>query len=251
MVYPKCIFCLSSNETKFNTKEHIIPESLGGGEWCILPKGLFCDDCQNKFGSTIEQQALATQPLILFRILFGIPTKKKKQPWFSFKQGKLISWLAPGEISYEANNKFKNAYEESRKLHTLVSSEIKRPEMLARTLIKIGLETIAYDDADKVFQRRFDACREFALTGNKNDKWYLFVKEDMESCNYFLQNFNPKEYNDNFYATVIDLTEKEDSPAMLHLKLLYIDLVIPLTEDNFIIDKIERQFGTEKTIIEL
>lgn len=251
MIYPKCIFCFSTEKSKFNTIEHIIPESLGGGDWGILPSGLFCDNCQNKFGSTIEQQALATHPLILFRTLFGVPTKRGKQPWFSFREGKLISWLSPGKVSYEANDKFKNAYEEGRKIHAMVSSEIKKPEMLVRTLIKVGLETIAKDDADKVFQSRFDACREFALTGSKDCKWYLFVKEDMKLCNYFLRNFNLKEYNKNFYATVIDLTEKEDSPAIFHFKLLYIDLVIPLTKDNLIIEKIQEQFGAEETIIEL
>tara|TARA_R110002051_G_scaffold324494_1_gene422029 strand:+ start:989 stop:1147 length:159 start_codon:yes stop_codon:yes gene_type:complete len=47
MERPKCIFCLITNDKKFNTKEHIIPESLGSGDWAILPEGLFCDKCQN------------------------------------------------------------------------------------------------------------------------------------------------------------------------------------------------------------
>jgi len=51
----KCIFCLTTDKTLFNTKEHMLPESLGGNDWAIFPDGLFCDNCQNKFGSTIEQ----------------------------------------------------------------------------------------------------------------------------------------------------------------------------------------------------
>lgn len=77
---PKCIFCLTTEETKFNTKEHVIPESLGSGDWAILEEGLFCDKCQNIFGSSIEQQALAVYPLSNFRTLFGIPTKMGKAP---------------------------------------------------------------------------------------------------------------------------------------------------------------------------
>ncbi len=64
-----------TDETKFNTKEHILPDSLGGGDWAILPEGLFCDNCQNIFGSSIEQQALADYPFVNFRTLLGIPTK--------------------------------------------------------------------------------------------------------------------------------------------------------------------------------
>ncbi len=72
----KCLFCKS--EGPFTTREHVLPESLGGGEWAILPDGLFCDSCQNKFGSEIEQQALNDYPFSFFRVFSGIPTKKRK-----------------------------------------------------------------------------------------------------------------------------------------------------------------------------
>lgn len=84
MSRPKCIFCLTEDKTLFNTKEHIIPESLGSGDWAILPPGLFCDKCQNVFGSSIEQQALGAYPFSNFRTLFGVLTKKGKAPWFSY-----------------------------------------------------------------------------------------------------------------------------------------------------------------------
>jgi hypothetical protein len=49
---------LNNGDKKFNTKEHLLPESLGVDEWQILPQALYFDSCQNIFGSSIEQQAL-------------------------------------------------------------------------------------------------------------------------------------------------------------------------------------------------
>ena len=70
---PKCIFCKLTTGP-FTTREHILPESLGGGDWAILPSGLLCDECQNRFGSSIEQQALIDYPFSFFRVFLGIPT---------------------------------------------------------------------------------------------------------------------------------------------------------------------------------
>ena len=92
---PKCIFCKSTTGM-FTTREHILPESLGGGEWAILPNGLLCDECQNRFGSLIEQQALIDYPFSFFRVFLGIPTKKGKPPWFDSWEGIIKASLQPG-----------------------------------------------------------------------------------------------------------------------------------------------------------
>ena len=70
-----CIFCRTTNGP-FTTREHILPESLGGNDWAILPEGMFCDSCQNRFGSHVEQLALGDYPFSFLRVFLGIPTKR-------------------------------------------------------------------------------------------------------------------------------------------------------------------------------
>lgn len=136
---PKCIFCLTNNPFSFNTKEHIIPESLGSGDWAILPEGLFCDSCQNIFGSRIEQQALSAYPLSNFRTFFGVPTKKGKAPWFSYWEGKLYSGGETGKLVYESNDLFESSFQNGQKTMPIIPAMPEKTDMLLRTLLKIGL----------------------------------------------------------------------------------------------------------------
>lgn len=56
-----CIFCKQDSRASRKV-EHILPESLGGGDWACLPIGCVCDDCNQYFGSKIEQRAIACYP---------------------------------------------------------------------------------------------------------------------------------------------------------------------------------------------
>ncbi len=69
----QCIFCQKSDVT-FYHDEHIISESLGGG---IISNGRVCDDCNNYFGTQIEQRVLDHE-FGLTRAMLSLPTKKKK-----------------------------------------------------------------------------------------------------------------------------------------------------------------------------
>lgn len=229
---PKCIFCLTTEPTKFNTKEHILPESLGGGDWAILPEGLYCDGCQNIFGSSIEQQALSDYPFINLRTLLGIPTKKNKAPWFNYWEGKLSSAGVPGRIIYEPNKYFKKSFEDGTKTLTIIPAMTRKPNMVLRTLLKIGLETIAADNGDtKIFDERFDPARKFALTGIKSYDWpYLFI-EHTDKLNLYIKNIVPDE-EDSFFMDIYDYDINQE---YLHLHILYLDFFVPLIE-NVVID---------------
>ena len=72
-----CIFC-GSTANRFETKEHIVPESLGGKE--ILPEGLVCDKCNNYFGSVFEKKALDSEKIKFLRALERIPNKRGRIP---------------------------------------------------------------------------------------------------------------------------------------------------------------------------
>ena len=216
---PRCIFCLTTDKTKFNTKEHILPESLGGGNWAILPDGLYCDSCQNIFGSSIEQQALADYPFINLRTLLGIPTKKKKAPWFDYMEGRLYSGGEPGRIIYEPNEYFAKAFEEGRKTITIIPAMTRNPSMVLRTLLKIGLETIAGDNGEtKVFEERFDPARQYALTGVKRFNWSYLQIEHSDKLNLYIKEIAVDE--EQFFMDIYDYDKEQE---YLHLRVLYLD----------------------------
>lgn len=102
---PKCIFCKSTRRA-FTTREHILPELLGGKDWALLPMGMFCDMCQNLFGSHLEQLALKDYPFSLLRVLFGIPTKKGKAPWVSIGKEALRASSVQGTVGYDPAGPF-------------------------------------------------------------------------------------------------------------------------------------------------
>lgn len=226
----KCIFCLTTDSTKFNTIEHVLPESLGGGDWAILPEGLFCDSCQNRFGSAIEQQALADYPFVNMRTLLGIPTKKKKAPWFKYWEGTMYSGGEPGIITYEPNEYFKKSFESGQKTMTLIPATTKRPDMLLRTLLKIGLEVIAVNDKNIVFEDRFNPAREYALTGSKQSPWFYIQKEDDKLLQLYIKGIDWEDSH-----CFMDVHYEDNGLVFLHLRTYYLEFMVPLVE-NVILD---------------
>jgi hypothetical protein len=226
----KCIFCLTTDKTKFNTKEHILPESLGGGDWALLPDGLFCDDCQNKFGSRIEQQALADYPFVNMRTLLGIPTKKKKAPWFKYWEGTLHAGGVPGRIIYEPNDFFKKSFESGQKTMTILPAMTQKPDMVLRTLLKIGLEILGADEGETVFEERFNPTREYALTGKKNFPWFYIQKEDYELLRLYIK--GEKWEDDHCF---MEIHYDDDGLVALHMRIYYLQFLVPLVE-NVVLD---------------
>lgn len=176
----RCIFC-KTTEGPFGTREHILPESLGGEEWAILPSGLFCDSCQNRFGSSIEQQALADYPFSMLRVFLGIPTKKGKAPWLDCWEGKIQAGPDLGQVGYEPASPFVASTNHGTKTQIRILAEPRKPSFVCRTLLKMALETVAARDPDGVFSDKFDEARNYALTGNKTKPWWYLQIENHES----------------------------------------------------------------------
>jgi len=223
----RCIFCKSANGP-FTTREHILPESLGGGDWALLPDGLFCDACQNRFGSQIEQQALGDYPFSLLRIFLGIPTKKGKVPWTSTWEGTIRASPKPGTIGYDPVPKFSLALDEGRKTQLRLLAHPIHPDMTCRTLLKMGIEVVANDDPDDVFETRYDAARDYALTGRKTGKWWYLQREDMQAAARLVtQGVKAAEWTEGVRLSV---SVVGDGSEVFHLKLLYLDLMVPLEQ---------------------
>lgn len=224
---PKCIFCKLTTGP-FTTREHILPESLGGGEWAILPSGLLCDECQNRFGSSIEQQALIDYPFSFFRVFLGIPTKKGKPPWFDSWEGTIKTSLQPGAFGYEPSGHFKNAIEDGRKSQIRILAHPLKPQMICRFLLKMGLEVVAADNPQLAFDEKFDKARNFALLGEKHDDWWYLQYEDISAASHYISHgASLREWVENVKLEVAII---DDNAEMFHLKLLYFDLLTPLEQ---------------------
>lgn len=220
-----CIFCDSISEN-FTTREHILPESLGG-DWAILPDELFCDKCQNHFGSEIEQQALADYPFSFLRVFLGIPTKKGKSPWFNNWEGTLRASFLPGTFGFDPAPPFIKATMEGTKTQIRLLAHPLKPSMVCRFLLKMGIEMVAADNLKDAFHRKLDAARNFALTGNKTIPWWYLQIERIDEASHFLtQGVTGTEWCNNVKLEVVKL---EGEQEIFHLKLLYLDMFSPLT----------------------
>jgi HNH endonuclease len=222
----RCIFC-KNDGTKFTTREHILPESLGGGDWAVLPSGLFCDECQNRFGSEIEQQALGDYPFSFLRVFLSIPAKKLKPPWFTSCEGTIRASLQPGTIGYDPAPPFEQAINEGRKTEMRLIAEPMKPHMVCRFLLKMGIEVLAADNPSDAFQAKFDSARNYALTGDKAGGWWYLQNERMHEASRFLtKGISEREWTQGVRLEVVRLEEDQE---MFHLKLLYLDIFTPLT----------------------
>lgn len=225
---PKCIFCFETNPNLFNTKEHVLPESLGGEDIDILAEGLFCDKCQNKFGSKIESKVLHNYPFILSRILLGIPTKKGKSPRLEYREGILESIGGYGNLIYTPDSYFKDSLKSGQKIHTIVENSYNN-QLLIRFLIKMGLQTIAHDTkSSKIYWEEFDHARNFVLKGIKDYKWPLLIKENRELEHEYITN---KGRNLDSYFPHIEYNVRYDTDGkdeVFYLRYFYIELITPL-----------------------
>ncbi len=223
---PRCVFC-KSVAAQFTTREHILPESLGGGDWAVLAGGLYCDGCQNRFGSEIEQQALGDYPFSFFRVFLSIPTKKRKAPWFASWEGTIRASLQPGTFEYHPAPPFECAAMEGKKTQIRLLAHPVKPDMVCRFLIKMGIEVVAADNTTDVFQTKFDVARHYALTGEKTQAWwYLQVERMQEASRLMTQGVSESEWFRSIKLEVLRLQEEQE---MFHLRLLYLDLFTPLT----------------------
>ncbi len=138
-----CIFCKDASAS-FTTEEHVVPESLGGGDWSLLPNGLVCDKCQNYFGAKIERNVLGDTPFQLIRVLLSLPTKKRRAPkFFDSLEGILEATGLPNSFYYAPTTHMRGAIEAERKSQVRFPARPKDPRAVCRFLLKIGVETLA------------------------------------------------------------------------------------------------------------
>ncbi|GAL13836.1 hypothetical protein JCM19233_4843 [Vibrio astriarenae] len=75
MTHPKCALCDVEITEKNDTKEHLIPNAIGGRK---KVKGFICENCNNASGDDWESElAKQLNPLSLF---FGISRERGEAP---------------------------------------------------------------------------------------------------------------------------------------------------------------------------
>lgn len=171
-----CLICRDT-ERAFTSPEHILPESMGNKEKA-LPRGVVCDVCNHGALSDIDNALCNFYPVLLRRIMHGVPTKSGKYPSISLVGGKLTCAPSPtpsGELSlaFTSDNP-------KRRLVTFTPLDDGRVEVTAsirasgglsdsqaseisRAMLKIGLELLWFDDRELAFSPALDHIRAVVL----------------------------------------------------------------------------------------
>lgn len=224
----KCIFCLRDDNSGTRV-EHIFPESLGGGDWATLPPGVVCDPCNQYFGSKVESIALSDYPLNMIRLFNGVTTKKKKWASVPSYRGRLEASPYPGKIGITPiNDDIENAIVEGRISQLRMIAETRDPLSLCRLMLKIGLETVAFDGASLILDKKYDAARRFARAPSRGTVWWLFY------CGNHSMEQNEQATAAHLGSSIADLGGGE----VAHIEAYGFSFFVPLTS-NVVADDLD------------
>jgi hypothetical protein len=172
-----CIFC--QKPAVEASVSHILPASLGGEEWACLPDGLVCSRCNQYFGDKVESLALASFPFLPFRVLLGIPTRKKAAPEMLDSLGTVRASLKPGCIGLDpANERIEEAINNGEVTQFRILAEPTEPVAVCRMLVKMGLEVVATDSPDNARSPKFNSARLFARCPPRGMEWWFVINTD-------------------------------------------------------------------------
>nr|WP_290223869.1 HNH endonuclease [Trichocoleus desertorum] len=168
----KCLFCFRA-DASFEKIEHPIPESLGNDDW-ILPKGFVCDECNQYFGSKVENRVISEPPFILERLGYVIKSKKGRLPKYEARKGlHLISSGFTDTLLFVAEEECVEHYHNVlRRKPFLVYQSEKAASHIARFLLKVGLEAMINSGINP-YDSKFDAARDHARRGKFGNRWQV------------------------------------------------------------------------------
>ena len=207
----RCIFCESNGP--FLTREHILPESLGGDDGFVMKQRAVCDKCQNYFGAKIEAISLNNYPFSLWRTFGGIRTKKGKMPFFDFFEGTLFGPDTSGMLSVAFHPFFHKALLEGRKTQMRLLAEPHDKTTVCRFLLKMAIELMHEDHIADVHDSRFrPACRFARACSPGSHWWFMLVEYDNDNlCRLEIADIGKKDFvfliSTGSTALVVPLTE--------------------------------------------
>jgi hypothetical protein len=196
-VSDKCIFCFEKTGESNSSREHVLPDALGGN--LLLPKEYCCNKCNSELGTQID--AKIVDLFEINRVTWDIRSTKNKSneptaKGFIYidknqkvdvtirpKQGPRIShttklgenrWIFPNEV--DKMSFIKNCNRKGKDIKLCRAGEIsyssyglKNPEfsdLHERALAKIAYNLVAYVlGADIARDSLFDKTREYIMSG--------------------------------------------------------------------------------------
>jgi hypothetical protein len=166
-----CLFCRSKEHSSFTRVEHPIPESLGNDDLTLAP-GSVCDSCNQYFGAKIEARVLASPPFNIERTRQAIKTKKRRLPRFEGEGFSLVSTGGWDTVFVVAPP---NDQEKARRMLSERTVYASNPndyaDLMARFLLKMGIELLATADQVNPYSDVFDRARRCARFGERMSKW--------------------------------------------------------------------------------
>lgn len=169
-----CIFC--KQEATGSSTSHILPVALGGDKWACLQDGLVCSKCNQYFGEKVEGPSLNSFPLLAFRVLLGIPTRKKKFPIEKTQIGNITAHSIPGVIEFDPVTELINRKILDGEITSFrILAEPSQPIAICRMLVKMGLEVVAQDSPSDARSSLFDSARIFARNPIKGTPWWFLI----------------------------------------------------------------------------
>lgn len=240
-----CIFCRSVN-CSYSTEEHVVPESLGGGDWSLLPPQLVCDQCQNYFGTKIEKNALADAPFNFIRTFLSLPTKKRRAPKISDPvEGTIEATGLPNFVYYDPPEHLRAAAEAGNKSQMRFPTRPKDPRAVCRFLLKIGVEVLALRGKQEVLQPKYDAAREFARRGMPGTSWWYIELTPEDAMRRWL--VSTEDLNDGETLSKVEISEPEPGLEILIFRVGPAVFMTPLLQN--IVPQLEGpQFSGERRI---
>ncbi len=220
----RCIFC--NGDSSNSTTNHILPASLGGGQWACLPKGIVCSNCNQYFGDKVERLALESYPFSPFRISLGIPTRKGKAPKVNTHLGTIKGSPFLGIIGIDPiSSEVEQGIDSGRITQIRILAEPTKPIAVCRMLVKMGLEVIANDSLDDALSQKFDLARVFARNPVKGTQWWFMVCTDHRKLfSRFTCGITKKDWFNGVNLSVSQFDEFE----AFRLQLLDMIIITPL-----------------------
>jgi len=144
-------------------------------------------------------------------------------------EGILEAGPRSGTFGYDPALPFRKAFESGQKTEMRILAEPLKPTFICRMLLKMGLELVAADNPSDIFHHKFDAAREFALKGNKEEKWWYLQREDMAAIPAYIEKgIKELKWQDDIFLNTIVVGEANNQAEVFYLKLLYLELFVPL-----------------------
>jgi hypothetical protein len=96
-------------------------------------------------------------------------------------------------------------------------------------LLKMGLETLASDISDAIWDERFDSARDFALTGRDDLSWWYIQHEGIAKVSALCKGIMPVDSEDGVELSIMEPLEQGEVFRFRYLSHTFIVPLIPYT----------------------